>query len=213
MIASWSLAFIFIKTRKTAGTSAEIVLSSWCSGRDICSPITPEDERTRTVFGGAARNCGPPAAPTFYNHMPAAEIRDRLPDLWPHAFKFAVERHPYEKVVSLAWFQLGQPGGKPGRSIAEEIDRVIDQKLYLNHPLYCIEGRVAVDELIEYADLWTRLRALGDRVGRDLPATLPTAKARFRKESRPAHEALSPEQKRRIRHDARLEFELMGYDP
>ena len=32
------------------GTSLEIVLSSWCSGRDICTPIPPEDEAIRAAL-------------------------------------------------------------------------------------------------------------------------------------------------------------------
>ena len=130
MIASFSRNFIFLKTRKTAGTSVECVLSAWCTDEDICTTITPVDEMERHRFGGAPRNFS--TRPDLeedmrqairdgdidriwavrremkdhvvhYNHMPAAEVRRALPDLWERAFKFCVERHPYEKVVSLAY--------------------------------------------------------------------------------------------------------------
>ena len=41
----------------------------------------------------------------FYNHMPAVDIRAALgQDVWNEYFKFSIERHPYEKVVSHIFF-------------------------------------------------------------------------------------------------------------
>ena len=56
MIASFLHSFVFIKTRKTGGTSVEIVLSSWCGPDDIVTPIEPEDEVMRARYGGAPHN-------------------------------------------------------------------------------------------------------------------------------------------------------------
>jgi hypothetical protein len=44
MLASFEHNFLFIKTRKTAGTSLEIELSRHCGAADIVTPISPEDE-------------------------------------------------------------------------------------------------------------------------------------------------------------------------
>ena len=38
MIASFSRGFVFIKGRKTAGTSIEIALSRFCSEGDVITP-------------------------------------------------------------------------------------------------------------------------------------------------------------------------------
>lgn len=213
MIASRSHNFIFIKTRKTGSTSLEIVLSSWCTGRDICTPISPEDEVVRRQFGGAARNhLGMWGRPKFYNHMPAREVRRKLPSLWRRAETFAVERHPYEKAVSLAWFQLAQRG-LPDDRIHAEIEAVIAEKLYLNHPLYADKGRLLISEVWDYPEAWLKLERLASRLGTTLPAELPRAKSRFRKDSRPAREILSREQRAAIYRDARFEFDLMSYEP
>ena len=41
----------------------------------------------------------------FRNHMAAIEVRERVPRrFWNSASKFTVERHPYEKVVSRAYW-------------------------------------------------------------------------------------------------------------
>ncbi len=56
MIISHKHRFIFIKTRKTAGTSVEISLSRYCGSEDIITPITLEDEPLRGVLGLSAQN-------------------------------------------------------------------------------------------------------------------------------------------------------------
>ena len=42
-IVSFSHEFIFIKTRKTAGTSLEVYLAQQCTDEDIIAPIYPEN--------------------------------------------------------------------------------------------------------------------------------------------------------------------------
>jgi hypothetical protein len=212
MIASYARNFIFIKPRKAAGTSLEIVLSAACSGRDVCTPISPADEPLRASHGGRARNYrGWLGRRRFYNHMPAAEIATLLPQLWRTAFRFTVERHPYEKVLSLAWFRAGSGGGS-GSEIAAQIESEIARRDYLNHPLYTIGGRVAVDEVWEFDRLSLHVRSAAERLGLDPDAGLPRAKSEFRKDKRPAVEVLTSGQRRRIRDDAAFEFELMGYE-
>jgi hypothetical protein len=56
VIVSHAHRFIFIKTRKTAGTSIEISLSRYCGEHDILTPITLSDEPLRGVLGLAAQN-------------------------------------------------------------------------------------------------------------------------------------------------------------
>jgi hypothetical protein len=214
MIASFAHEFIFVKTRKVGGTSLEIVLSSWCSGRDICTPIPPRDELIRAEYGGAPRNFRATGAkPAFYNHMPATDVHAALPGLWSRAFKFSVDRHPYEKVVSRAWWNVGRRGGSPEQELEAEIDQAIATKSYLNYPLYCEGERVIVDEVWRYEEMWDRLEALAERLGQALPDAPPRAKGGHRRDRRPAREVLSPEQRRRIAEDARIEFELLGYEP
>lgn len=213
MIASFSRNFIFIKPRKAAGTSLEILLGAVCTGRDICTPISPDDEPLRAGYGGRPRNHRSwLGLRRFYNHMPAGEVRRMLPELWPTAFKFTVERHPYEKVVSLAWFTLTRRGG-PASGIQDEIEAAIGRKDYLNHPLYTIDGVLAVDEVWRFEALAEHLRSAAARLGLSASWELPRAKSGFRKDGRPAREVLTREQRLRIYEDARFEFDLMNFAP
>ncbi len=52
MIVSHARKFIFVKTRKTSGTSMEISLSTVCGPDDIITPISWEDELVRLDMGG-----------------------------------------------------------------------------------------------------------------------------------------------------------------
>ena len=52
MIVSHSNKFIFVKTRKTSGTSMEVSLSQVCGPDDIITPISFEDELVRLDMGG-----------------------------------------------------------------------------------------------------------------------------------------------------------------
>lgn len=62
MIVSHAHKFIFLKTRKVAGTSMEIALSRYVGPDDIVTPISEEDEALRTSLGYAGpQNCMPNA--------------------------------------------------------------------------------------------------------------------------------------------------------
>lgn len=222
MIASFSRNFIFVKPRKVGGTSLEIVLSAWCAEEDICSPISPEDEPLRAAFGGRPSNYrAADGTVRFYNHMPATEIQAQLPELWENAYKFTVERHPYEKVVSRAWWNLGRKGklsaltlfgSRRDRAFSAEVDRTIASQDYLNYPLYCRGETPLVDEIWSHGQLSERLHAFAERIGVAMPESMPRAKGKHRRDKRSAHEILSKDQRDRIYADARFEFELMGFE-
>ena len=79
VIASHQHRFIFLKTRKTAGTSVEIALSKVCGPDDIITEISPEDEKLRQAAGGRPPQNfeSPPLERKAYNHMGAKAVRDR----------------------------------------------------------------------------------------------------------------------------------------
>lgn len=68
--------------------------------------------------------------------MPARDIARALPTLWRSAFKFTVDRNPYEKVISLAYWNIRRGGGHREVELQDEIERAIVRKTYLNYPLY-----------------------------------------------------------------------------
>ena len=53
MIVSHEHRFIFLKTKKTAGTSLELALSQLCGPDDVITPLAPTDEALRAGGRGA----------------------------------------------------------------------------------------------------------------------------------------------------------------
>jgi hypothetical protein len=76
MIVSHEHKFIFLKTKKTAGTSIELALSELCGTDDVIAPLTEIDE-ARRAGGRCARLVVFVAAPA---QAPLVEIRRRR--LW-----------------------------------------------------------------------------------------------------------------------------------
>lgn len=95
-IISFQHRVIFIKTTKTGGTSIEIDLARHLGPDAVVTPIIPpvagHEPRNYTAANGEAR---------YYNHMTAAEIRDRLgEEAFASFYRFTVEREPVDKCLS-----------------------------------------------------------------------------------------------------------------
>lgn len=102
MLVSHRHRFIYTKTVKTAGTSVEVYFEPYCvpEGAYEFSHARAEGVTPAGIVGfrGGDRD---KAGATWWNHMPAADIRARLgEDTWNAYFKFAVIRDPFDKAVS-----------------------------------------------------------------------------------------------------------------
>jgi hypothetical protein len=198
MIISHEHKFIFLKTKKTAGTSIELALSQLCGPGDVITPITDSDEALRAA-GSGPRNwrmhgwwqsprplfkrrwlkVGPPDY-GFYNHMPAAEARALLNDdaIWRSYFKFAFDRNPWDRQVSAYHFRYRRRRTPP--PLAEFLQD--DKRARLNnYEIYSLDGEPCVDFLGRFESLEEDFRhALGE-IGLSLDHALPRAKAGIRK--------------------------------
>lgn len=231
MIVSHARKFIFVKTRKTSGTSMEISLSQACGPDDIITPISWEDELIRLEFGGRlpqnyegrgeakyrdmikarklkvlrARRRG-----RFYNHMPAVAIRDRVgKDVWEQYFTFSIERHPYEKVVSHVYFHARD---KRRWDFNRELERVLQKGYYVSYPIYSDGDQPIVDFIVNFERMQEDLARLSERLGFDVAAHYPKTKHQFRSERRPASELLSDAAKATIYEQCRVEFDALGFE-
>ncbi len=220
MIILHSRRLVFVRTRKTAGTSIEIALSRLAEPGDVVTALSPRDEALRRVHGGrgpqnhlaadappgAGARPGPGEGVVWWNHLPLDVIRDRM-DVSGYT-TVAVERHPAEKVVSLYYHRhRAEP-----RISLEDFVASGEAADALNWPLYTVGGRVGVDVLIRYEHLNAGLTALCARVGLpDLDVGQVRAKAHFRPPGAAPRDLFTPAARRLTDAVFAPEFALHDY--
>jgi hypothetical protein len=224
MIISYSRNFIFIKTKKTAGTTVEAVLSTGCGPEDIIPNVYGSTYPGSGLVIPGRQNMGLDDESSseddddgidkngFNPHITAEELREFVgPEFWKSAFKVTVERHPYEKAVSQAYFRMFKRN-RHNEPFPIFLDRVIRKGGYSGFPLWSVDGKVAVDDFIRQENLQSDLERVTKRLGIPLPKELPEMKSRTRGDKRPAREILTEEQKRQVYENCREDFEILGYE-
>lgn len=181
VIASHTHRFIFLKTRKTAGTSVEIALSKVCGPDDVITEISPEDEELRRAAGGRGPQNfeSPPLPRKAYNHMGAKATRELVGEqVWADYLTFAIERNPWDAVVSLYFWKYKDLPELP--AFETYVNQIWIEQLSNNRRLYRIRGQMALDRVLRYENLDAELTDVWHQL--DLPGEpdLPRAKGNAR---------------------------------
>ena len=228
MIISHEHKFIFLKTKKTAGTSIELALSQLCGPDDVIPPITEGDEALRAP-GSEPRNwrmhgwwqsprplferrwlkVGPQDY-GFYNHMPASEARALLNDdkIWRSYFKFAFDRNPWDRQVSAYHFRYRRKARPP--SFAYFLDR--DRRARLNnYEIYSLDGEPCVDFLGRFENLEEDFRRALGEIGMKFDQPLARAKSGIRKNGKPYRDYYDERTRDLVGEWYTREIELLGY--
>ena len=152
--------FIYLKTRKTAGTSVEIYFEPYCVGPRNYAGEQHERKEEVSDCGvvGARRQVSP--SDRWYNHMPAHEVRSLLgSEKWDSYFKFCVVRNPYDKVVSYFWHDLDRVSREKHCSADfASVRRAFTDWTKLDRfpvdtQIYVLQGDPVVDDFIRYERL------------------------------------------------------------
>jgi len=225
MIVSHRHRFIFIKTRKTAGTSVEIALSKFCGAEDIISPLSKSDERIRQELGYPGPQNVPvpfsrhtirtwlklslhPRGRNFYNHMRASVARHGLPrNVWDNYFKFTVERNPWDKAISLYHWRMRGEASPP--TLSQFLQS--GHKHLSNFDLYAIDGQIAMDHVCQYENLAEEMEMLAERLGLDDVPALPNAKGNIRTDRRKYHDVMGPSERDMVAKVCHREIDAFEY--
>lgn len=221
MILSHKYKFIFIKTRKTAGTSIEISLSRYCGDEDIITPLNPDEDEMRKELNVYPRNYLVPLSKyrgkewlryirgwrlKYWDHMPAKHIKRFIGDeIYNSYFKFCFERNPWDKVLSYYYWT------NRNHQYKDLDDLLRNKELCTDYHKYSINGELAVDFVGRYEHLMEDLEQVCNRVGIPFDGWLPRAKAGYRKDPRRYQDVLDEAQKQFIDDRFRREIELLGY--
>jgi len=174
MIVSHKHKFIFLKTKKTAGTAIEAAISQLCGSDDVITPYREASEQERKGLGPQNYRIEHPLKPKrslwrrvmrrperyyhptvgYYEHMPWSLVRAYVgEDVWKDYYKFAFDRNPWP---SFARFMSSR------------------RRAYVdNHEIYMRDGALVVDFLGRYEsleeDLNAALAAAGVKQRIDVP--------------------------------------------
>jgi hypothetical protein len=226
MIVNHKYKFIFVKTRKTAGTSIEIALSQLSGDDDIITPISPEDEMKRQEAGARKpQNYKVPLRyyglsdwfrllrsrqPKYYkNHAPAWYIRDHIDrDIWNTYFKFCFERNPFDKAISRYYWSTRNVTPRP--EIGEYLASA-PIELLSNWDIYTIDDKIAVDFVGRYESLHEDLAKVAEKLGLPGGINLPNAKGGHRKDNRHYSEVLDARARARLEQVCAKEIAAFSY--
>lgn len=207
-VISHKYKFIFLKTGKTGGTSVEMLLNKVCGPKDICPPVTKWGKWNRGIIRPGEEDHEPRNARglflphpfldrpwrkgngsriksefreaihgwKFRSHMGAIEIRTRLGrKRWDEYYKFTIERNPWDKAVSAYYFSQRNPKHK--MSFEEWVTKNFPDATM---DFYSIDGKNAMDHVIQYDQLETGLTETLQKLGVTEIPELPRTKKSFR---------------------------------
>jgi hypothetical protein len=221
MIISHKYNFIFIKTRKTAGTSIEVFLSQFCGETDILTPIYPPVEphvsrnykgfynifdegmlSLKQIYGKLYER------EKFYNHIPAKLVKKRIgKKIWGNYFKFCVDRNPWDKTLS----QYHNMNHTKGGALSFE-EYIANRRFPYNYPLYTEDDVVIVDRILRYETLMDDLSEVFSKLGIPFSGSLGVnAKSEYRKDKTPYQDIYTKEQKEIIEKYFEKEIKLLNY--
>ena len=231
MLISHQYKFIFIKTVKTAGTSVEAFLEPFC-----CPPGHIVQHWTPTIISdyGVVGQRWPQSDRSdlgYYNHMPAAEIKQRCQE-FDEYIRLTAVRDPYDRAISYFHFShptFTPPGGMPldkaigllrqggHRSLKERFVEFLRHGLPNEKDLLCINGRLAVQRWVRFEnlhqDLETLVRDLALPLNGTVSDVLPDFKRnrQGRQDRPPIDHYLSPEALELIHQQCCWSFDTFNY--
>lgn len=234
MIISHQYKFIFIKTRKTAGTSVEVALSRFCNENDIVTEIG--DEQFRQQQGGQVGKTiykdwfnysfkdlvklllpnKKPDRILFKSHATASQIKHNVSrKIWNNYFKIAIERNPWDKAISKYYFSKGFSQGENSDfpSLSEYLQTSLKNPFLLsNWKIYTIKNRIAVDRVLFYETLNTDLAKLAKDIGlSDLKLPEQKLNGSYRQDKRHYREILSESDAKIIEKICQREINAFNY--
>lgn len=202
MIISHAHKFIYFKAQKVAGTSTEILLEKFCPSDDIVTPISKGDSESHR----------PRNFKNFYNHISAQEVRGIIGShIFENYFKFMTVRNPWDRVVSLYFFQRRTSYHKPDFK-----SWLCSQNSSVLYPLSRwsdIDSDCIIDDFIQYENLEEDTRRILNKVGIiGANFAYPRAKANFRPSNTHYREYYDSETKKIVATRYKKDIEDFGYN-
>jgi len=214
MIVSHEYRFIFLRTEKTASTSLTSALREALGDDALHAGLQrPAWARYSPVHHGALKRNFPDLF-GLHPHATARQVRRVLGrEIFDTYFKFAVERNPWERQVSLYTHREWKKGNSNpdfDRDMRSILYRSTEYVRLNNWSIYAIGDEIVADRVLRYECLGDDLLELSRDLGFSAPLRLP--KLRQYSADRPHYSTFYSEETRQLVADwyAR-EIEALGY--
>ena len=221
--------FIFLKSRKTAGTSIELWLAP---NLDPKVDLISTGIEFRQQYPDAWKSFNSPSrrirfalrraltfTPIFRPHMYAAEVRSFVGDrTWRNYCKISIVRNPWDRTISLWRWRQHTSGVSTtlgdfvtAMEKGEKYARAMGAHRWDNWSYYAIDDKIVANEIIRYESIESDATKIFNRFGIS-GGYLPHAKSGMRKSSDTLH-LLTTELIERIAVLHKGEIETFGYVP
>ena len=231
MLVSHRKKFVFTKTAKTAGTSVESYYEPFCMPEGVWQESHARDEYVSDsgIIGYRGTDT---SGCKFYNHMPAAEIRDLIGEaMWDDYFKFTVIRNPFTKLVS-GWYHFHRPNVSSKRTLKSIVYNpfhlsfilagkrdIVDFRSWIlgggqiiDRDKYQINEQVVVDYFIKQEEISEGIEHVNAVLGiSNYDRKLPSFKAGMRNRGIPILDFFDSRTEKVVREKYAWEIEYFGY--
>ena len=176
MIISHKYKFIFIKTRKTAGTSIEYNLSKYLGKQDIITPsleanYLSQNFKLDTKVSNFFKYLGLKNLHNYFkfkitDHIHANVLKKMIDnDIYDKYFKFCVEREPVDKCISYYFMRKNSPRTSFKRKNMTWDEFVNEKKFPMDVDFYTNNKKLIIDRIIRYENLDHELTLILSKLG------------------------------------------------
>ena len=175
MIISHKYKFIFIKTRKTAGTTIEYNISKYLGKYDIIPPSNQsiylsqnyiyDTKISKFLKKVKLTKIGRTFEKKFTEHEHAFDLKKKInKNFFDNYFKFCVEREPVDKCISYYFMRKNASTSTTIKQNMTWDDFVQKKRFPVDSNMYSYGNKLLVDKIIKYENLENELtEILNDR--------------------------------------------------
>lgn len=214
---SYQKRFVFLKTRKTAGTSFEMMLEPWCAPPGHVVTEAAPELVTRYGIVGARLNRRK-ETPYWRNHIGAKKVAEHLGDaFWTDYLRLTSVRNPFSRSISqFYWQRVWQ-----NLAVPQTFEETREQfRAYIFSNMFTSDSHVAhvgdrfcIDDAFRLEHLDEDFRRIGGKLGiklrrEDMPRTKDNSST---KPDLPFIDLFEPDVVAEICIKQRWVFEHFGY--
>lgn len=216
MIISHERRFILVRTEKTAGSSIQAALAPLCQpGDDVSTLNRPAWAKWSPIHHGALKRTFPRQF-GLHVHATIGQVKSVVGErIFNSYFKFAVERNPWDRQVSL-YYDRERKKNRPNATFDGDLTSLLyrwtEYVRLRNWEIYTIRDQIAVDYVIRYEELKDGLAHVFSEIGVSEPVKLPKIRSDRRKVKGKYRELYTDRSRDLVAKWYRREIDHFGYE-